>query len=198
MLLFHRPTAEQIAAFLAAQRSQAFSYPEVAGTRGKLPSGYFIDRTRTLLGRGEETYLVACAALRRWEMFRIGWAELTPHDAPLVSGTEVAILAGRCGLWSLNACRIVYTLDEVGPMRRFGFAYGTLPDHLERGEERFLVEWNVDDDSVWFDVTAFSWPNHFISQCGLPLIRRMQKRFGRDSGRAMQRSAVRAAAGAVS
>lgn len=196
MLLLKRPAAEEIAAFLAAQRSQAFSYPEVAATRGRLPSGYFIDRTRTLLGRGEETYSAACAALRRWEMFRIGWVELSPPNAPLIAGTDVAIVAGRCGLWSLNACRIVYTLDDAGAARRFGFAYGTLPDHLERGEERFLVEWNA-DDSVWFDVTAFSWPNHFIAQCGLPLIRRMQKRFGRDSGRAMRRAVARSPAGAL-
>jgi len=195
MLLFKRPTAEQIAAFLAAQRSQTFSYPEVGATRGKLPTGYFVDRTRTQLGRGEVTYLAACAALRRWEIFRIGWVELSPPEAPLAAGTEVAIVAGRCGLWTLNACRVVYTLDEPDPPRHFGFAYGTLPDHLERGEERFLVEWNDEDDSVWFDVTAFSWPNHFIAQCGLPMIRRMQKRFGRDSGRAMQLAAAQTFAG---
>jgi uncharacterized protein (UPF0548 family) len=27
-------------------------------------------------------------------------------------------------------------------MRRFGFAYGTLAQHAESGEERFTVEWN--------------------------------------------------------
>ena len=36
--------------------------------------------------------------------------------------------------------------------RKFGFAYGTLPDHAATGEERFLIEWNQDDDSVWYDI----------------------------------------------
>lgn len=187
MLLLKRPTAAQVADFLAGQGTRRFSYSEVGATRGMLPSGYFIDHTRTPLGAGSETFEAACAALRRWEIFRIGWVELWPEHAPLAAGTHVAIVAGRCGLWSLNACRIVYTLDEAGPPRRFGFAYGTLPDHLERGEERFIVERDA-DDRVWFDLTAFSWPNHFVSQCGLPIVRRMQKRFGRDSGRAMQRA----------
>jgi uncharacterized protein (UPF0548 family) len=31
-------------------------------------------------------------------------------------------------------------LPADGPVRRFGFAYGTLPDHVESGEERFTVE----------------------------------------------------------
>ena len=50
----------------------------------------------------------------------------------------VAILARSIGLWWLNACRIVAVVDEDGPVKRFGFAYGTLPDHAGSGEERFL------------------------------------------------------------
>jgi len=30
--------------------------------------------------------------------------------------------------------------NEEEPIQRYGFAYGTLPDHAETGEERFLVE----------------------------------------------------------
>ena len=37
------------------------------------------------------------------------------------------------GLWWLNACRIVYVVDEAGPVTRFGFAYGTLPGHAGSG-----------------------------------------------------------------
>jgi len=46
----------------------------------------------------------------------------------------VAILARSIGLWWLNACRIVYVVDKVD---KFGFAYGTLPDHAGSGEERW-------------------------------------------------------------
>ena len=76
-------------------------------------------------------------------------------------------------------------MDEKLPIRKFGFAYGTLPGHVESGEERFLIEWNLADDNVWYDVLAFSKPNHILTRLGYPVARRMQKRFGRDSAAAM-------------
>ena len=76
-------------------------------------------------------------------------------------------------------------MDEEGPIVRFGFAYGTLPDHAEKGEERFSVEWHHEDNSVWYDILAFSRPNHPLARLGLPLTRRLQRRFARDSKRAM-------------
>ena len=91
------------------------------------------------------------------------------------------------GLWVLNACRIVYVVDEPGPVHRFGFAYGTLPDHVETGEERFLVEWDEATGDVWYDILAFSRPRYAVMRLGTPYIRRMQKRFGRDSAAAMRR-----------
>jgi len=87
----------------------------------------------------------------------------------------------------------VYVVDnetggrtETDAIARFGFAYGTLPDHIERGEERFLIEWNHSDDSVWYDILAFSQPRHPMVKLGAPVARVMQKRFARDSLRAMR------------
>jgi hypothetical protein len=65
--------------------------------------------------------------------------ETWPPDTPILAGQAVAVVACLFGLWWLNACRIVYVVDEQGPVQRFGFAYGTLPDHAESGEERFTV-----------------------------------------------------------
>jgi uncharacterized protein (UPF0548 family) len=95
-------------------------------------------------------------------------------------GTTVAVEARTFGFWSLNACRIVYTTNEDGLTKRFGFAYGTLPDHAERGEERFMIEW-LEDDSVWYDIYAFSRPQKAAVKLGLTLARMLQKRFSRDS-----------------
>src|SRR6185436_6673895 len=75
---------------------------------------------------------------------------------------------------------------EAAGIRRFGFAYGTLPDHIERGEERFLIEWDRKDDSVWYDILAFSQPRHPLVRLGAPVARLMQKRFARDSISAMR------------
>lgn len=87
----------------------------------------------------------------------------------------------------------MYVVDRSGPISKFGFAYGTLPGHAEIGEERFLLEWDRATDSVCYDILAFSRPNHFLTRLGYPLVRRTQKRFGRDSAVAMFR-AVRAGA----
>jgi uncharacterized protein (UPF0548 family) len=40
------------------------------------------------------------------------------------------------GFRSLNACRIVYVVEgEAANRRRYGFAYRTLDEHGEQGEE---------------------------------------------------------------
>lgn len=88
-------------------------------------------------------------------------------------------------MWWLNSCRILYVLDESGPITKFGFAYGTLPGHVESGEERFLIKWDRADNSVWYDIFAFSRPNHFLARLGYPFVRRLQKRFGQDSATSM-------------
>jgi len=144
--------------------------------------------TRIKLGDGEVVFQAARAALQRWDQFRLGWLEAGPPGTPIKTGEVVAILAHALGLWWLNGCRIVYVVDESGPISRFGFAYGTLPDHAGTGEERFLIEWDRADNSVWFDILAFSRPKHVLARLGYPLVRRTQKRFGRESAAAMQRA----------
>ena len=101
------------------------------------------------------------------------------------------------GTWWLNACRVVYLVEEDGPPRRFGFAYGTLPDHIEQGEERFLVE--QDPDGVtWYDLSVFSRPRHLLARIGYPVARVMQRRFARHSQAAMQRTVQQALAATAS
>lgn len=198
MMRIRRPAPDEIRAFLDRQRQASFSYPNVGATKSQPPPGWVTDHNRVRLGTGQEAYEAACAAVRRWEMFRLGWIEThgTATDAtvPIVPGQEVAVLAKLFGTWWLNACRVVYVVDEVAPVRRYGFAYGTLPDHAERGEERFTVEWRREDDSVWYDLLAFSRPGHWIVKMAYPVARRFQRRFAAESLAAMKR-AVEAAVG---
>ncbi|HXG67416.1 MAG TPA: DUF1990 domain-containing protein [Blastocatellia bacterium] len=185
MFLLKEPSADQVRRFLASQHDLPFSYPEVGASQHQSPSGYNIDHNRIRLGEGEETFSRAMQAIQRWKMFDVGWIRLLWPDAPMKIGAMVAVLVRHYGFWSLNACRIVYLIDEDGPARWYGFAYGTLPDHGERGEERFSVEWHHGDDSVWYDLFAFSRPAHLLSRVGYPLTRALQKRFARDSKQAM-------------
>jgi uncharacterized protein (UPF0548 family) len=111
------------------------------------------------------------------------WTAIEPHAA-IEEGNVLAVLVHAVGLWFLNSARIVYVIDEP---RRFGFAYGTLPGHAERGEECFSVE-HLDDDTVWYDVRAFSQPRYWGARVAYPVTRMLQRRFGRDSKAAMLRA----------
>ena len=122
MFSLRKPSVESIRGFLKTQAALDFSYPAVGATANSLPAGYVTDRTRILLGSGESIFLAAKAALQRWEHFRLGWVELWSPDTPIQSGEVVAIMAWASGLWSLNFCRIVYVVDESGPVSKFGFA----------------------------------------------------------------------------
>ena len=188
MFSLHKPPIESIRRFLKKQALLDFSYPAVGATATSPPAGYVRDRTRIILGSGESMFLAAKAALQRWEHFRLGWVEPWPPETPIQSGEVVAIMAWTAGLWTLNCCRIVYVVDESSPIRKFGFAYGTLPGHVESGEELFLIEWDQNINTVSYDILAFSRPNHFLTRLGYPLVRRTQKRFGRDSAAAMFRA----------
>lgn len=188
MLSLRKPSVDAISRFLAAQAKRPFTYGSVGATAETPPAGYVVDRTRIKLGEGEAVFQSATAALRRWEQFRLGWVDAWPSDTPIQKGETVAVMGRAVGVWWLNACRIVYVVDEAGPLSKFGFAYGTLPGHVESGEERFLIEWDQSDDSVWYDIIAFSRPNQFSARLGYPVVRRLQKRFGRDSASAMLRA----------
>ncbi len=193
MWLRRKPSADVIRAFLARVGDAPFSYDEVGASRGdarRPPRGYQFDHNRRRLGQGRAAFDAACEALRRWEMFQLGWVEPGDPAAPLTPHTSVAVLARAFGLWSLNACRIVYAIDQATPIRTFGFAYGTLPDHAERGEERFTIEWR-EDDGVWYDLRAFSRPNRWYTWVGYPIVRRLQKRFAADSLDAMARAVAK-------
>lgn len=187
MFYLTRPSAPQIDAFLAAQRTAVFSYPEVGATRGgAAPAGYTVDRNRIRLGTGAEAFRLATAALQTWRMITLGWSCVYPAAARITPGEAVAVVVRHYGFWSLNGCRIVYSVDEDGgEARRTGFAYGTLPAHAAVGEERFVVEWLRADDSVWYDLYAFSRPRHVLARLGYPLGRRLQRRFAAASKQAM-------------
>jgi uncharacterized protein (UPF0548 family) len=188
MLSLRKPSVESLRRFLTVQAKLPFSYAATGATATSPPVGYVVDRTRIRLGNGEAVFREATIALRRWEHFRLGWVEAWSPNTPIRPGEAVAVMGRAIGMWWLNACRIVYVVDEAGPVSRFGFAYGTLPGHVESGEELFLIEWDHSDDGVWYDILAFSRPNHFLTRLGHPLVRRMQKRFGRDSAAALFRS----------
>ena len=178
------PTTEQVRKFLASQMGAPLTYSAVGATAtGDYLSGFDVDHRRAEIGLGDDCFRRACEALRGWRQFDLGWVRAMPTDTPLATEALVAVSAKFGGVCTTNAARIVYVVDEP---HRFGFAYGTLPRHVEQGEERFLVE--LVDGRVYYDILAFSRPRHLLARLGTPLMRRLQKRFGRDSAAAMRRA----------
>jgi uncharacterized protein (UPF0548 family) len=186
MILLREPSGARIRRFLDEQRTLPFSYPEVGASREGAQPGYPVNHHRGLLGTGQEMFAGAVEALQGWKMYELGWTKLCWPDAPIAKGTVVGVLGRHFGLWSLNACRIAYVIEEEGPqLKRYGFAFGTLPGHVEQGEERFTVEWRRVDDSVSYEVFAFARPAHLLAKAGPPFVRMVQRRFAADSLRSM-------------
>ena len=181
MFFLSSPNRASVQAILRRQADLPYCYGPVGATATTPPPGYMVDHNRIQLGHGAAIFTAACVAMRRWTMFNFTWIDLLWPDASIAAGTTVGVLAHLPGVHILNACRIVYVIDE-------GFAYGTLPDHVERGEERFLIEWDHADDSIWYDILAFSQPNHWLVKLGYPVTRYYQRRFACASLHAMRTS----------
>jgi uncharacterized protein (UPF0548 family) len=189
MFYLSKPTDQQIRATLAQQQGREFSYPEVGSSQGELPRGYTTLHSRTKIGLGSVTFECAMNALSNWKMFDFPWILLCWPSVSIRPGNAVAIVIKHFGFWSLNCCRIVYVVDdEDGPVRRYGFAYGTLPEHAERGEERFTIEWDRTSDLVSYDILSFSRPGNLQTKLVCPVARWLQRRFVRDSVVAMTRA----------
>jgi uncharacterized protein (UPF0548 family) len=176
------------------QRGLAFTYEPVGGTGPgrELPAGYAVDRMSVTLGHGGEVFAIARRGIEHWAQFDLGWCEAWPRETPIRAGETVAVVARSMGLWWVNAARIVYVVDEGDGQAnletvKFGFAYGTLPGHVEMGEELFLIEWDRATDAVIYSILAFSRPRHPLARLGRPLVRRLQQRFREDSAAAMLR-----------
>jgi uncharacterized protein (UPF0548 family) len=133
------------------------------------------------VGRGQDDFERARLALLSLKPFRLNWVEFIPERG-IRAGARVCVLSYQLGFWALNLSRIVYLIDETD---RFGFAVGTLTQHLARGEEQFLVT-RAKDDVVSFQVFSFSRPHHWLFWVGFPVARYYQRRFVRACVRAMR------------
>jgi uncharacterized protein (UPF0548 family) len=190
MFFLRRPSTQRVNRFGRIAEQDTFSYAEVGATiAGIFPKGYKVDHNRIRLGTGISLFERAYAALEAWKMFELGWVELIHPAERVAPGQMVLVLAHTFGLYSLSASRVIAMIDtDDGQTWRRGFNYGTLSHHVERGEERFSVEYHRNDDSVWYDLLAFSLPNHPLARLGYPLARAAQRRFAVDSKAAMLRA----------
>ena len=186
MFLPSRPSPRDIERFLDDSRACGLSY-EPIGLANGTDSSFDVDQETTVLGSGDAAYQRATRALSEWAHFRLGWVELFPAEAPIVPGSVVAVLIRHLGFWSLNGCRVVYGVGGPG-QNEFGFAYGTLTNHAEAGEELFKVSFHPDSGEVVYVIRAASRPRATLARLGYPVVRSLQARFRFDSSQAMRRA----------
>jgi uncharacterized protein (UPF0548 family) len=186
MFLTRRPSQLVIDRFLRDSQELQLSYGPIGIVRDETPS-HPLDEAIVAIGRGQADFDRARAALTAWKQFDIGWVEIFPRRAPVAIGTVVAVLIRHLGFWSLNGCRVLYSVDSPDGARS-GFAYGTLTNHAEAGEELFEVFVDPETDEVMYRIRAISWPRATLARVGQPIVRLLQARFRRQSAAAMKRA----------
>lgn len=186
MFFAMRPSKRVIDRFLRDSQRLPLSYAPI-GLVQERPAGRQLDEQTTVLGHGKADFERARAALLTWKQFDIGWVNLFPQHAPVAPGTVVAVLLRHLGFWSLNGCRVVYMVRSQDH-DRFGFAYGTLTNHAEAGEELFEVFVDAETGAVMYRIRAVSWPRAALARIGRPFVRQLQARFRRHSAAAMKLS----------
>jgi uncharacterized protein (UPF0548 family) len=174
---------------MAAARGAPLSSPHLltleSGPLGTPPTGFVHDRSRNCIGQGERVYAAARALFRRWEQFNLGWVQVASPLPQVLPGELVAVEAHTLCLWSVNISRIVEVVDSP---TRFGFMYTTTAFHVEEGQERFIIEFDMESESVFYLTEALSRPRDIVARIGYPFARAMQHRFARNSHSRMKRS----------
>ena len=187
MFLMQRPSPAEIQQFLDRSHSLPLSYGPIGIVSNRSTVGRRDDQTVTI-GHGEADFERARLALARWKHVDIGWVEAFPNQASIDAGTDVALLIRHLGFWSLNGARVLYHVGGTSGQAAFGFAYGTLTNHAESGEELFQVSIAPDTGDVTYRIRAVSWPQSALAWIGQPIVRVLQARFRRDSAAALARA----------
>ena len=175
-LQLSKPNHSHLISFLSRQCTQQYNYKAINGTQSPPVKGFDNDHSFIILGQGGAVWDSAKKVLQNWQQFPVLWTKIEPI-APLQKGEVVAVLFRLFGLWFVNSARIVYTLDDD---KTYGFAYGTLPGHVEKGEECFWIERNAEGE-VSYHIRAFSQPAYWIVWLGYPIARYYQRRFVKQS-----------------
>ena len=175
MLRFGRPSVASLSEVLDTQQAASVTYTEVGATRPDhdLPQGFQHDRYARALGAGDAVFAAACAGLRDWACHEGAGLMRVPARPELREGVTLVQALPTGPAWVAAACRIVWVLDEPDC---FGFAYGTLPEHPESGEEAFVVVRDPASGEVRLEIKVFSRARHPLARLGWFVGRQIQVR----------------------
>lgn len=200
MFLLRRPPPALLDRVLRDAGRLTLSYGPPGIARGVAPDGFRAAEERRVIAHGRDAFARAVRALQEWRQFDLGWVSIYPTNAALATGTNVLVVARHLGFWSVNACRVVYQFGDAGldecwgegagerqSPRLAGFAYGTLTEHAEAGEEIFQVSFDPTSGEVSYVIRAASRERALLAKLGFPIARALQGRFRRESAAAMRR-----------
>jgi uncharacterized protein (UPF0548 family) len=162
-----RPSLDELDRKLLAAREATVNYDDVGITlRGM---GWAAHRR---VGDGDADFAHAVAGLRVWAPQRGIGAQIHPSDAALEQGATVLVVLPIGPVTMIAPDRVVQIVDERD---RFGFAYGTLPGHPERGEESFVIELTPDGE-VRATITVQAGPGNLLMRIAAPVVTQFQRR----------------------
>lgn len=163
------PSQARLAGVLERSAPLELTYREVGATvYGEQPDGYHHDVFRRFVPDAD--FDRGVRAVSTWAGHHGAGALMVPSVPSTKLGTSMAFGIRVFGLWFVAACRIVGVVDEEDV---YGIAYGTLPEHPERGEEIFLVRRL--DGGLEFEVRSFSRPNSPLVWVSGPIGRFLQR-----------------------
>jgi uncharacterized protein (UPF0548 family) len=149
------------------------------------PPGFNLDHHRIWLGTGRLAWNSAVEALHEWLVMPRKMVTIRGAGR-IEAGQIVGVLFRSPGIWSFNPCRIIKVIDSSdADSMQYGFTYGTLPGHVEAGEEQFRLDWDQRSDQVWYEIKAVSRPNHPLAWLAYPYVRHQQQRFREQSAASM-------------
>ncbi len=171
-MLWHlrRRTLGNLDALLANCGSDRLTYsPSNCSLGGPVPPT-LTRRSWGCVLEGHGCFERASAVIKSWGVHR-GAGLTVESDGTLAAGTNVVIEAPLPVGFITATCRVVAVVDETD---RFGFAYGTLSHHPERGEESFIVR-REPGGAVNFEIVAASSPAHLLARTFPPIADRLQE-----------------------
>lgn len=171
MFRIGRVSEEALAVIAAAAESSTVTYDGIgASLTDQFPSGYRHDRHEIRLPQRPDVFAIAVLGLQQWAA-HVGAGMIVAPSSPPEEGATVGVAARVGALTAVAVCRVISVVDEP---HRYGFAYGTLHGHPERGEEAFVVEQSGVD--AVFKIAAFSRPAELLARAGGPVTRAIQLR----------------------
>jgi uncharacterized protein (UPF0548 family) len=188
MMSFRRLGPTQLEELLAKARLASPNYAEVGASRdAELPSGFHHVRFSERVGDAA-SFDLAVEGLRTWVAHEGAGLRIYPHE-PLTPGATVLAVTTIGPMQVVAPCRIVAVFKEP---YSFGFSYGTLPGHPERGEENFAL--HLRNGATYFTITAFSNAVDPLARLSGPFGRAVQRSVTRRYVKALGRYVAAASA----